>query len=30
MQNKKQTSKREPCTKLKAVAHFTMKEIVKI
>lgn len=29
MQNKKRTSKREPLTKLKAMSHFTMKEIVK-
>lgn len=29
MQNKKRTSKREPLTKLKAMSHFMMKEIVK-
>lgn len=29
MQNKKRTSKREPLTKLKAMSHFIMKEIVK-
>lgn len=29
MQNKKRTSKREPLTKLKAMSHFMMKELVK-
>lgn len=29
MQNNKRTSKTEPLTKLKAVSHFMMKEIVK-
>lgn len=29
MQNKKRTSKTEPLTKLKAMSHFMMKEVVK-